>query len=659
MIYLITKKKVLFEDNNIKYDLKIKDVKEHLKDEEIISLDTETDGLDPLVNKIIMLQLGTKKGNQYIIDCRDYNINKLKNILEDTNKVFVGHNIKYDYNMLKSKDIILRKVYDTMLSDNVIYNGYYSRDYIKTHKRFSLAGVVKHHLNIGLRKDIREDIMYIGSKSFKYDHVIYGARDVIYPLKVMDKQINLLNKFNLVKCAKLENKVTLALGDIEYNGFYLNKDKWKEISKEYRKKLNKTINDLDTLVINNPKGKIYKKNYYQKDLFDENFEDKRFTTINWSSDQQVYKILSEVFDIHPTDKHGKPSASAKAIQYLNDKYEITDLILRYREEHKVLTSFGLDFINKYIKSDGRVHTNFKQIVETGRVSSNKPNLQQIPSTELFRNCFEAPKNKKIITADYSNQEGRIMADQANDNQYINFFNNGDGDAHSFVATKMFSAAFGKEFIVTKYNENKEYRQKGKTINFAISYGGSAFSLSKDLKIPLNEAEELIENFYKGFPKLKEYFDSNWNFGLKNGYIYMNDVMYRRRWFNEYNDYLNYKEISKQRDASPDYFKRYKKLEGEIGRKSMNNPIQGTAGDMTKQALINIREKLLENGILPEKNSKVKLVSVVHDECSIESPKDEAEYWANIQKEAMKDAANMFVSKVEIPVDQEIADHWTH
>ena len=659
MIYLITKKKTLFNDINIKYDLKIKDVINNLQYEDIISLDTETDGLDPLKNKILMLQLGTKNGDQYIIDCRDYDIRKLNTILEDKNKVFVGHNIKFDYNMLKRYDIVLKRVYDTMLSDIVIYNGYYSKDYIKSNKRFSLAGVIKHHIGDHIKKDIRNDIMYIGSKPFKYEHVIYGANDVYYPLKVMDKQMNLLSKFDLVQCAKLENKVTLAIGDIEYNGFYLNKKKWKNISIEYSKKLKQTIDELDKLVINKNKGRKYKKTVYQKDLFDENFENRRLTNINWSSDQQVYKVLTEVFNIYPTDKHNKPSAGAPAIKYLDQKYDITETLLKYREQSKILNSFGLNFIKKYIGIDNRVHTNFNQIVETGRVSSNKPNLQQIPSTELFRSCFEAPKGKKIITADYSNQEGRIMSNQANDESYIDFFNNGDGDAHSFVATKMFSAAFEKEFIVTKYNENKEYRQKGKTINFAISYGGSAFSLSKDLKISLDEAQELINNFYKGFPQLKNYFDRNWNFGLKNGYILMNNVTKRRRWFQEYNDYLKYKKISKQRNVSPDYFKRYKKLEGNIGRKSMNTPIQGTAGDMTKWALVFIREQLLLDEVKPLKNAEAKIVSVVHDECSIEAPEEKSEYYANIQKLCMKEAVNKFVSKVEIPVDQAILDYWDH
>ncbi len=657
MIYLLTKKKVLFKDGDINYSTKISEVISDLKEQKVIALDIETNGFDTLTNKVLMLQLGTREGNQYVIDSRDYDISKFKEILEDSSKVFVGHNIKFDYNSLKKHNIVLSRVYDTMLSDIVIYNGYYSKDYIKKNKRFSLAGVYKHHFNKAIEKETRDTFKTIGSTPFSYSQVLYGANDVKYPLEIMKVQRNLLNEFDLVECAKLENKVTLALADIEYNGFYLNRDKWGKVAKEYSRKVKETTDKLDRILIS--KDKSYKKKYYQKDLFDEQYEDKRFTVVNWDSPQQVYEILTNVFDIYLVDKHGKPSTSTKAIEYLTSTHEITDKLLQYRQESKALNAFGENFARDSTDKEGRIHTKFTQIVETGRVSSSKPNLQQIPSSKLFRECFEAPKGRKIITADYSTQEGRIMADQSKDEAYVDFFKNGGGDAHSFVATKMFSAKFGKEFIVTKYNENKEYRQQGKKLNFSISYGGTAFSLSKSLKISVEEAQELINAFFRGFKQLKEYFDTNSRFGLNNGYIRTNTITKRRRWFQEYEDYLVYKERANQSDRSLDYYKRYKTLEGSIGRKSQNTPVQGTAGDMTKQALVYIRDKLLENGVKPLSSAEAKLVSVVHDECSLEVVEGKAEFYAKIQREAMEKAANLLTEDLDIPVDQEIGDHWSH
>jgi len=164
------------------------------------------------------------------------------------------------------------------------------------------------------------------------------------------------------------------------------------------------------------------------------------------------------------------------------------------------------------------------------MSSRKPNLQQIPTDEKFRSAFVAPKGKVIITTDYDNQESRIMANKAKDKVYIGFFNSKGGDVHSFVATKMFSAAFGRNFIVTRTNENKDYRQKGKIINFFISFGGSAYVLSKFLKLSQQETQELINAFFRGFPALEKMFNESKSFAIKHGFIRTNSITNRIRWF---------------------------------------------------------------------------------------------------------------------------------
>ncbi|MFA5396508.1 MAG: DNA polymerase [Methanogenium sp.] len=276
------------------------------------------------------------------------------------------------------------------------------------------------------------------------------------------------------------------------------------------------------------------------------------------------------------------------------------------------------------------------------------NLQQIPRTKEYRSCFISDNDYLLSCADYSNQESRIMADFSNDESYIQYFKDGN-DPHSFVATKMFSASFKKEFIVTSTNENKEYRQKGKTLNFGISFGMSAFTLSKRLHISDKEAQQLIDLFYSNFPKLETLFASARQFGIDNGYIRTNSIINRIRWFPEWNDLNKYKN-----DRS-----KYAKIKGSIERKSQNTIIQGSASDMTKIALIKLRDVLLSDGIRPLQNASVKLISVVHDETIIEAKKDIIEYYSNIQKECMEKAGEVICKKVKIKAEPMITPFWKH
>jgi len=629
-------------------------LKELFKSSKYIALDVETTGLDPLKDKVVMLQLGFNN-IQLVIDARGFAFSILKPYLERKSKVFVGHNIKFDYNMLKQYDIVLHNVYDTMLADMVIYNGKYSQGYIRRYKRFSLAGVYFHHFERKPSKTTRNEFINWGSNPFTYDQIIYGARDVVYPLDIREIQKHWIKKYKLQKVISLENKSMLAVGDIEYNGMHLDKQKWLAIHKQYSKQIVNTITKLEELLIEQEPR--YRKVATQLSLFEDDTV-QRLTNINWNSDQQVYKILTETFNIYPTDKDGKPSSGTPALLLLHSSLPFIQKLIQYRKEAKVISSFGQNFLSKHLKKDQRLHSQFNQMVDTGRMSSRNPNMQQIPSDKVFREAFTAPEGKVIVSADYSNQEGRIMADRAADKDYIEFFNTGDGDVHSFVATKMFSAAFGKEFIVTKHNENKEYRQKGKILNFMISFGGSAFTLSKTLNIPIEEAENLVNSFYNGFPTLKKLFQTSNNFAVKNGYIHTNDITNRIRWIPEWEEYMMLK-AKQYTDLTKAQRSRMASLRGRIGRKGQNTIIQGTAGDMTKTALILIRERLLDMGIRPTLEASIKLVNVVHDEVLIEANKDKQDIAANILKESMEQAGKYFVNYVQMPAVPEIGEYWMH
>jgi len=663
MVFYLSKQSSVFFDVDVRTDISIKDVLEMLKDKPVLALDCETNSMFYKTKNIIMLQFGTPEFDQIVIDVRDYPVELFKDILNDPNKTFIGHNIRFDYNMLKPYKILLRNVYDTMIAENVLYNGMYNAVEAMKAKRYSLAGVYKHYFGEDVIKSVRDEFHTVGSKPYTHSQVMYGANDVLYPFQIKEEQERLISQYELQNCIRLENKLVLVVGDMEHNGLHINKNKWRNITIKYSERLKKTTKELDDLLLQC--APQYKIDAFQQDLFNAAYMDTRECKVNWSSDKQVYDILKNIYGIRPVDKHGKPSSGAEAIRALKKNYPITDLILRYREEEKVITSFGIDYLGKYVSDDSRIRTTYNQVIETGRMSSRKPNLQQIPNydeddldTRLFREAFEAPDGKVISTADYAQQEARIMADKSGDENYINFFKTGDGDIHSFVATVMFSASFGKKFVVTKDNKNKAYRYKGKIINFFISFGGSAYTLSRTLKIPEKEAQELIDAFYKGFPSLRDMFEESKRFALDNGFIRTNNVTNRIRWFKEWSEYKRLKQIPYELRTNEDRSK-FVIIRGNIERRAMNTPIQGTAGDMTKAALVILRDRLLKENVLPFEDAPVKIVNVVHDECSLEMDKDLAEKYTKIQQESMEQAGRTFVHSMEVPAEPTVEKYWCH
>jgi len=644
---------------DVNINLSLNDALTLLNKHNLLALDTETTGLDTLHTDLLMLQLGTEEGDQFVFDMRNIDVERFRGLLEAPSRIFIGHNIKFDYNVLKARKILLTNVYDTMVADQVIYNGMYDIQYIRKNHRFSLAGVYKYYFEESIDKETRKQFHQVQKEQFTEQQIVYGALDVVYPFKIKAKQALKIAEMQLQPCIDLENKVVLALGDIEYNGFHLNKEKWLILNSQYKAKALVTEHKLDELILSQEQKWVnkYKLDAHQVDLFDPSFETKRLTTINWNSDKQVYELLNKVFNLSPTDKHGKKSSGANAIELLSSKHEITTLLLDLRKEEKAVTSFGEVYLTKFQDPDGRIRTQYNQIIETGRISSRSPNLQQIPKEINFRAAFEAPDGRVIITADYSAQEARIMADRADDKSYIDFFLTGAADIHSFVATKLFSASFGKEFIVTSKNENKEYRQKGKILNFSISFGASAFTIAQSLKIPQPEAQELLDSFFKGFPELKQMFDANKKFALSNGFIRTNPITNRIRYFRYWDEYLKLKSklgLTHEERSS------LMKTMGNIERRALNTPIQGTASDVTKTAIVMIREKLINLGIMPyDSNAIAKLVSVVHDETSIECIEERAEEIASIQQECMESAGSIFVKSMPMPAKPVIKKHWDH
>lgn len=416
---------------------------EYFKNHQHIAVDTETKGRDCHSKPIICLQIGDQH-NQFVIDVRHTPILRFKELLES--KICIFHNAKFDYKFLKKAGIVVENIYDTMLAECVIFAGYENWGY-------GLQAVCQRYLKVQLDKSTRGDFYRLNSEPFNEYQIQYAAKDVEYLYQIMEIQQRAIEKYDLTYCVNLENEVVKALADIEYNGMKLNREKWLANVQRNTEQLNRIIHELDNIVLTTPRLSRFK-GAVQLDIFGGS---SRGVNINWSSPSQVERILRTLeLDIEGT--------SDRELEKVVDKHPIIPLIQEYRAANKLLTTYGEGFLDYINPVTGKIHTNFWQIVSTGRVSSgskddNAPNLQNIPGSNTFRNCFEASEGFLWVSCDYSGQELRLMADASNEKAFIDVMNSGE-DPHCFAGSLMFKREITKK--------DKDLRQKAKTVNFGRS-----------------------------------------------------------------------------------------------------------------------------------------------------------------------------------------------
>lgn len=607
---------------------------EWLKDKKEVALDTETEGFFDHSNRIVMLQLSDGK-DSYIIDTRgnDY-IKKLVGKIE--NKLILGQNLKFDYKFLKAEGIILRNIYDTFLAECILTNGLKDR-------QLGLSAISNKYLGKSLDKSIRNQFIGIGSTPFTEKQIVYGSEDVECLFKIRELQLEEISKWELENVLNLENRACLAMADIEYNGIKLNITKWLEIASKVELKLPKYEEELDEIVKNTSNLGKFVSDKVQGNLFaeiDNTFKHGRNVNLKWSSPIQIAKLLKELgLDI--------PSTSEKEISKYQNDFPILKKFIDYKKDAKLATTYGKNFVNFVNKTTNRVHGNFWQILDTYRVScggsknggKSSVNLQNLPAKNEYLNCFIAEKGWKIIGIDYAGQEARIAASGSKDELWLATFIEGK-DLHSEVCKLMFSIT--EDLVKTKpdFLRGKTYRDAAKTINFGVLFGMSKFKLSKSLSISIEEAENLIKQYFKATKQLKSYLDSCASYGIKRGYIRSYLPYSGIRWFPQWGPNM-------------DKYKDFKTI-GEITRASYNTPIQMTGALMTKLALYKIREYILTNRL----ENKVKLIHVVHDATYCEVKEEFAEEFSKIQSDLMIEAGKEFNLILPMLTDITIADFWT-
>ena len=537
----------------------------------LIAFDLETTSLDPLEADIVGLSFSVNILNAvYIPLAHDYDgveaqldlsqtLAALKPVLEDKERLKVGHNLKYDRAVLKNYGISLEGIaFDTMLESYIFDSSL---------ARHDLKSVAKRYLNIEVTEFA--DIISKDSKNQSFGKVRidiatrYAAEDADVSLRLHKKLFSDIRKTGQLESllAKVEVPLVPVLADMERSGVHI---------------------DANMLA---RQGKYLAEVILKKE--DEAHKEAG-ESFNLASPKQIQKLLFEKLQLPVVSKtpKGQPSTSESALSELAVDYVLPKLILEHRSLSKLKSTYVDKLPTQISPITGRVHTNYHQAVTTtGRLSSSDPNLQNIPIRTLegrkIRKAFSAPDGRKIVAADYSQIELRIMAHLSKDDNLIGAFRDG-ADIHSATASEVFGVSLSQV--------SEENRRAAKAINFGLIYGMSAFGLSKQLGIGRYEAQEYINLYFSKYPKVREYMEKTRITAKEKGFV---ETVYGRRLY------------------LPNIESKQAKLRQYAERTAINAPMQGTAADIIKIAMINTFNWL--NG----KNIPALLIMQVHDELVFE------------------------------------------
>ncbi|MDB3990692.1 DNA polymerase I [Gammaproteobacteria bacterium] len=573
-----------------------------------VSFDTETTSLDYMQAQLVGISIALEPNEAFYIPINhnyegvgkqldeDVVLDALRPFLESENIPKIGHNLKYDRHILHNVGIELKgKLLDTML---------YSYVNNSTITRHNLDAVSKRYLNINPTS--YEEVAGKGAKQISFSEVSidvaseYASEDSDIALKLyhhieplVKKEKRLANLYT-----EVEGPLIYTLGDIERNGVLIDSEKLNQQSK----KLEAKILELESKVQKNA---------------GENF--------NLGSPKQLQEILYGKLGLPVIKKtpKGQPSTSEAVLQELSIDFPIVKDILSYRAISKLKSTYT-DKLPKMVNLDtGRVHTSYHQAVTaTGRLSSSDPNLQNIPirseEGRRIREAFIAPDDYKILAADYSQIELRIMAHLSKDDGLLDAFAKGQ-DIHKATAAEIFSSAID--------DVTPNQRRSAKAINFGLIYGMSAFGLSKQLQITRAEAQSYIEQYFDRYPKVKDYMEETKLSAKQMGYV---ETVFGRRLYLADIDSSNYQR------------RQYAE------RSAINAPMQGTAADLIKMAMTDLHQRIIAQSF------DAKIIMQVHDELVIEVHQSQADELSGITLETMSNIAEL---DVDLKVDADLGSNW--
>lgn len=728
MIYLVSHNKSLFQTD--KYiEATMKQAMSVLLPLKLCQLDTETKGLDCHTKALLTIQLGNK-ANQVVIDWttltpREKQI--VKNYLE-SDRLFLGWNLMFDLTFLYVQGIYPKHIWDGMIAEQLLYLGYPAQMREK-----SLKAAAWNYLNINIDKTVRGKIVNEGlttevviyaAGDVTYIEDIKEKQDIEVEKQGMKLAVELECEFVKslayfkycgvhlditkwkAKMTKDQAKLDKAISELNawvvawdkenpHNGYDIQYPelKYPKYSADYPAEVKRLIKDgykrFPQEDLQTPDGKVdaYKKvikNQFtridtQGDLFT-GFDTEPKCVINWSSQKQVIPLFEllginvETFD--KKTKQKKKSIEANVLKPQKNDFPIIPIFLEYQEAAKVVSTYGQNWLNAINPKTGRIHADFHSIgTDTARVSSGggvwKLNMQNLPHDPETRACFTSEEGNAWLSADYQSQESRIIASVSKDEKMIDLFEHGCGDVHSLVAYMSYPDIIPRD---TKIEDIKKlyhnWRQKAKSIEFAINYGGDYNTISKNDGIPVEEAKEIYDNFMEGFPGIKRYQDYCRAAVMRDGYILLNpltghrahiydaeELKETRNKMQEPGFWEYYQNVRKRnpQDEIVQEVRHYMQRKAASEKQSINYRIQNRGAMCFKLSSIKLFNWIVDHKLI----DKVKMCVPAHDEFNLECPAAIKEQVGKVLIDCMIAGGKPFCPNVFLGADIDINDHWVH
>ena len=594
---------------NLKYDYQLVDTEEKRTDliqklltKETFSLDTETTGTDPITAKLVGMSFSYAENQAFYVPIPAEQeeaqkiVNEFRPVFEKAGALKVGQNIKYDMLVLGNYGVeVCGPLFDTMVAHYVLQPELrHNMDY--------LAEIYLHYQTIHIEE-------LIGPKGKSQKNMRDLPPEAIYKYACEDADVTLKLKHALEKELKeqgaeklfyeIEMPLVPVLAYMERNGVRVDTEALKQTSEHFTARMNQIEEEVHRLA---------------------------GTDFNIASPKQVGEVLFDKLHIvekAKKTKTGQYVTSEEVLESLRGKHEIVGKILEHRGLKKLLGTY-IDALPLLINPEtGKIHTSFNQTVTaTGRLSSSNPNLQNIPirneDGKEIRKAFIPEDGCEFFSADYSQIELRIMAHLSGDKNMIEAFREGD-DIHAATAAKVYKIAIE--------DVTREQRSKAKTANFGIIYGISVFGLAERMNVPRQEAKELIDGYFETYPQIKEYMEKSIERARANGYI---ETIFGRKRF------------------LPDINSRNAVVRGYAERNAINAPIQGSAADIIKVAMIKIFQRFQSESI------RSKMILQVHDELNFSVVPEEKE---KVQQIVMEEMEKAYLMQVPLKADCGWGNNW--